>query len=86
MFTGAAVYLGGERYEGIANVGRKPTIVGEHPIGIETYIFDFDRDVYGEQARVNFLNFIRPEKKFDSLEELRMQILEDKRKCRDLSK
>ena len=82
----AAVYLGGERYEGIANVGRKPTIVGERPIGIETYIFDFNRDVYGEQARVNFLNFIRPEKKFDSLEELRMQILEDERKCRDFSK
>ena len=60
----------------------KPTIAGERKTNVETYILDFDRDVYGKQARVNFLRFIRPEIRFDSIQALQAQIERDVAACR----
>lgn len=71
------VLYGGKIYKSISNVGCKPTIAGEHPIGVETYILDFSQEVYEEEIVVEFLSFIRPEKKFASLEELQKQIERD---------
>ena len=71
------VLYGGKSYKSISNVGCKPTIAGEHPIGVETYILDFSQEVYEEEIVVEFLAFIRPEKKFASLEELQKQIESD---------
>lgn len=62
---------------GITNVGCKPTIEGENPIGIETHLFDFNEQIYGMQIKVEFLTAVRPEKKFDSLEKLKQQMQED---------
>lgn len=73
----AEIWVEGVCYDGMANVGRKPTIAGERPIGVETYLFDFNRDIYGKPVRVNFLEFIRPEMRFDSLEALENQIHAD---------
>jgi len=56
-------------YYGLMNIGRKPT-VGEFERGNEVYILDFDQDIYGEYVRTEFLEYIRPERKFTSLEEL----------------
>ena len=78
----AEVFLDGKHYYGAANVGKKPTIVGERKTNVETYILDFDRDVYGKQARVNFLRFIRPEIRFDSIQALQAQIERDVAACR----
>ena len=64
-------------YQGISNVGCKPTIAGDNPVGVETHIFDFNRDVYGSEIRVDFLTRIRPEYKFHSLEDLKAQMMED---------
>lgn len=69
-------------YYGVANVGRKPTIDGERPVGVETYLFDFQQDVYGQEAKVEFLDFLRPERKFGSMEELKEQILQDEETAR----
>lgn len=66
-------------YKGVSNIGKKPTIEGEYPVGIETYIMDFDQDVYGKTIEVRLLHFLRPEKKFDSIEELKSQIEKDKK-------
>ena len=44
------VTIDGESYQGVTNVGCKPTIEGKNPIGIETYILDFNQDVYGKNA------------------------------------
>ncbi len=79
----AEVILDGITYAGICNVGRKPTIAGINPVGVETFLFDFHQDVYGKIARVNFLEFIRPERRFESLEELKKQILQDESIVRD---
>lgn len=64
--------------------GRSRRLPGERKTNVETYILDFDRDVYGKQARVNFLRFIRPEIRFDSIQALQAQIERDVAACRSL--
>lgn len=71
------VFVGENWYMGVSNVGCKPTIAGDNPIGVETYIIDFCQDVYGKEVTVKFLEFLRPEKKFDSIEDLKTQMNAD---------
>lgn len=71
------IWIGGRRYNGITNIGCKPTIHGGNPIGAETYIFDFHDNVYDKHIRVDILHFERPEKRFAGLEELREQLQTD---------
>ncbi|MCI6005627.1 MAG: bifunctional riboflavin kinase/FAD synthetase [Blautia sp.] len=67
----------GERvFKGITNVGYKPT-VGEKFLGVETYLFDCEEDLYGQECVVEFLKFQRPEEKFPSFEALRNQMQKD---------
>ncbi|MGI6721833.1 MAG: bifunctional riboflavin kinase/FAD synthetase [Anaerovoracaceae bacterium] len=66
----------GKRYDSITNVGVKPTI-GEYKKNVETHIFDFDKELYGKNIRVEFLKKTRDEQKFDSKEELSQQIMRD---------
>lgn len=67
----------GRSYPGISNIGCKPTIKGQNPVGIETHLFDFDEDVYGTEVKVSFIRKIREEKKFETLEALKTQMLQD---------
>jgi riboflavin kinase/FMN adenylyltransferase len=62
--------------EGVASIGTRPTVAGVDTI-LEVYILDFDQDVYGYSVEVEFLHKIRDEKKFDSLEELTVNIGRD---------
>ena len=61
---------------GMTNIGYKPT-VGEKFRGVETYIYDVDEDLYGEDIKVELLHFTRPERKFESLDGLRKQMEKD---------
>lgn len=65
----------------VANVGRRPTFDGEG-VTVEVHIFDFSDDLYGRQLRVAPVDFLRPEKKFDGIDEIRGQIAEDCAKAR----
>ena len=76
------VQMDGKEYFGISNIGRKPTIKGENPLGVETFIFDFQGDLYGKSIHVSFLKFIRPEQKFTSLEILKKQMEHDIQEAR----
>ncbi len=73
-----AVYLKleGEIYSGVANFGIKPTVGGTTPL-CETHIFDYSGDCYGKTAEISFVEFIRPEQKFNSVEELKEQVALD---------
>lgn len=71
------VYGLGETHVGVANIGNRPTVVGDDRYLLEVHLFDFNREVYGQQVQVEFVERIRPEKKFDSFELLRQQILHD---------
>lgn len=78
------VLVEGKKYMGVTNVGCKPTVSDERIVGVETYIDDFSQDLYGEKIVVSFLEFIRPEMKFASIEELKAQMASDiqvARKC-----
>lgn len=72
----ASVDLSGQRYHAVTNVGIKPTVGAEGPLA-ETVIFGFSGDLYGQRVPVDLLQFLRPEQKFESVEELRQQILRD---------
>ncbi|MCR4841841.1 MAG: bifunctional riboflavin kinase/FAD synthetase [Eubacterium sp.] len=74
----SAVVVRDRIYAGMTNIGVKPTIEGENALGVETNIFDFDEDIYGETVRVRLFSFIRPEKKFGSLDELKAQLAVDR--------
>lgn len=76
------VTVAGETYVGLTNVGKKPTISGENPTGVETYLYHFDGNIYGKTMRMEFLDFVRPEMKFESLEELKRQLDHDIEVCR----
>ena len=69
----------GAIYPSITNVGVKPTI-GKYNKNVETHIFNFDKELYGAQIKVEFLDKMREEFKFDSVEELSEQIAKD---CED---
>ena len=62
-----------QKYQSITNVGNKPT-VGEFAKNAETHIFDFDGDLYGQEVRIEFIKMLRPERKFDTLEDLQAEI------------
>ena len=74
------VHCGTKVYAGVTNVGNKPT-VGSFATGIETCILDFEKDIYGKEIQVEFYEFIRPEMKFATLDDLKAQIAKDKSKA-----
>lgn len=76
------VEVDGKVYKGITSVGNNPTVNGKNTT-VETYILGFDKDIYGHYIKLYFINKIRDEKKFDSLEELRKQLIEDKKVAKE---
>ncbi len=66
-----------EEYAAISNVGCKPTVTRERIMGVETYLYDFDEEIYGQDIEVELLAFHRQERKFDSLDALRDQLKKD---------
>ncbi len=75
------ICLGSTRYAGITNIGIKPTVSDKSKITVETHIFDFDDDLYGENLKIELLHFERPEKRFENVESLKKQMLSDKIKA-----
>lgn len=63
----------GKAYLAVTNVGCRPTVGGDH-VTVEPWILDFEGDLYGKEITLEFHKFLRPERKFDSLEELREEI------------
>ena len=66
----------GETLKGAANLGVRPTFEPPKEL-LEPYFFDFDGDLYGQEIEVALHHFLRPEAKFDSVEELTAQMAED---------
>ena len=71
----------GRCYQGIANVGRRPTVGGLHVL-LEVHLLDFAGDLYGKPLSVSFLKHLREERKFSSLEALQAQITADRMSAR----
>ncbi len=75
----------GRAYPGIANLGVRPTVGGDGAVMLETHILDFSGDLYGETVEVELLQFMRDERKFESVEALRECVLRDVETARRLS-
>ena len=69
-------YKYNKKFYGIANYGVKPTFMKKTPI-LEVHIFNFNEEIYGKKIKVSFLKFIRKEKRFESVEKLKDQIIKD---------
>lgn len=70
-------------YDGVANLGVRPTVDGDGVV-LEVHLFDFEDDLYGSYLRVAFVDYLRPEQKFDGLDALKAQIAEDCRQAKEL--
>lgn len=70
------VEVGGRKYGGVANFGRRPTF-DKKDVLLEVHIFDFEGDIYGQPIVVSFISFLRPEMKFPGLDALKAQIARD---------
>lgn len=71
------VQIDGKWYASIGNAGIKPTVTNEHKRLLEVFVFGYEGDAYGKEIRVQFCAFERPETKFDSVAELKAQVMRD---------
>ena len=71
------IRIGDGVYTSVTNIGRRPTVDNESYITVETFIIDFDKEIYGERAMLEVHQFLRPIQKFDSLQEVQMQVQQD---------
>lgn len=70
--------IDGSHFQAIGNLGRRPTVENENARRLlEVHVFDFNGDLYDKVIEAKFLKFIRPEKKFDSVDDLKIQISKD---------
>ena len=72
------VYVNGEKHKGMLNIGYRPTINNGTDLSIEVHILDFQGDIYHQKMRIEFIDFLRPEEKFNSVDELILQMQKDK--------
>ena len=76
-------YQGRERYDGAAYLGTRPTYDDGMPV-LEVFLFDFDGDLYGRQMEIEFIDFIRADRKFDTSEGLIVQMQADCARAREI--
>jgi riboflavin kinase/FMN adenylyltransferase len=81
----ARATLDGMVYPGVVNLGYRPTVSSEKQRVLEIHLFDFARDIYGNDLEVRFIRYLRPEKKFETVEALARQIEADVKQARQLS-
>ncbi len=67
----------GQWFDGITNVGLRPTVDSNERVSVETHLFEYEGDLYGKQVEVQFLEFLRPERKFADVEQLKRAMHED---------
>lgn len=89
LIPGNGVYLVkvetlGKVFYGMCNVGVRPTVGPGNFRTIETNIFDFNEDIYGLDVRLSFIQKLRDEKRFSGLSELRSQLSNDEKRCREI--
>ena len=82
----ADAILEGKTYPGVVNLGYRPTVSSERSERVlEIHLFDFERDIYGENLEVRFIRYLRPEKRFENVDALVHQIERDVQQARELS-
>ncbi len=83
VFAVTMTGIDNREFQGVANVGTRPTIDGNHKVILETHLFNFDQDIYGRYVSVHFKQKLRHEMRFESLEQLQSQIRHDVAAAKD---
>ena len=74
-----------DNYCGMCNIGHKPTVSNENMTSIEVHIFNYNNfDLYNQIIEIEFVDYVRNEKKFKNIEDLKLQLIKDKEYCEDL--
>jgi len=71
------ITINNETFVSVTNIGRRPSVDQESCVTVETFIVDFDKDVYGENAVLQVCKYLRPIKKFANLQEVQKQVQKD---------
>ena len=79
------VAVDGKIYGAVTNIGTRPTVDGRG-VTVEPWILDYDGDLYGKELRLEFLQFLRPERKFPDLDALKAEILRNAAETREIVK
>ena len=80
------VYWDGEQHKGMLNIGSRPTLNNGEDTTVEVNIFDYDGDLYDKYLTVSFESRLRNEQKFDSLNELKLQLQQDAEAAKEILK
>jgi riboflavin kinase/FMN adenylyltransferase len=86
LMPGSSVYVckaivGSESFPAVTNIGVRPTVGGKK-LTVEAHLLDFSRDLYGQEMELEFYRKLRPEMRFDGIEQLKTQIHRDIQKAR----
>ena len=83
VYATRAVLADGRSFPAVTNVGVRPTVDAGDTVNVEGYLLDFDGDLYGQEVRMEFYAFLRPERRFDSLQALHDEVMCNARQTRD---
>jgi riboflavin kinase/FMN adenylyltransferase len=70
-------YVEGKKYQAVTNIGRRPTFGDNNERTIESYMLNYNHDLYGKEVKIEIIQRLRAEKRFDDIEELKKQITQD---------
>lgn len=70
-------YVNGKEYMSVTNIGKNPTVAKQQKRRSETFIYDFNENIYGQKIEVQLLHHLRPERKFESVDALKAQMHQD---------
>lgn len=83
VYACKAVFENGDSRLAVTNIGTRPTVDDGDQVTAEGFLLDFDGDLYGQEVRMEFFHYLRPEQKFDSLEALRAEVMKNAQQARD---
>ena len=84
VYASTVLLPDGREVKGVSNLGRRPTLGGDPQTRLETFLFDFNEDLYGQEIGVRLRHFLREDRRFDGLEPLKLAIAEDERQAREI--
>ncbi len=83
VYAAKAILEDGSSHMAVTNIGVRPTVSGENKVSVESFILDYSGNLYDHEVRVEFYKFLRPEQKFENIDALRKQILQDAESTRN---
>ena len=78
------MWIDGQRYAGMANLGQRPTVNDSEKKTLEIHLLDFHQNIYGQKVQVEFMEYVRAEQKFEGLDALTRALEQDREQVRQI--